>query len=128
MNMILTPKPMPAQVGMLGYTKHETSGECLQHKVMTEAEVATIETTDGKKDFGTFYTCSLKDLGSVNIAATRLGLPIWEVKSQYRMVTELQKGMSLAPDTIAKAERAICELLKMVTDESGIDSMRGLTL
>ena len=76
--------------------------------------------------FNTYYTCSLKDLTSVNIAATSLGMPLWEVKKSLSLVKNRMEQAQIAPEQISNAMSAIGELLKMVTDETTMP--RGVAL
>ena len=102
---------------MLGYEKDPRKGENIRLVDMSAAQVAAIKTNAGIEEFASFYTCSLKDMGGCNIAATRLGLPLWEVSAQLPMAKELMEGTAIDKDTISGAAQVVGELLKMVTNE-----------
>ena len=107
---------------MLGYEKDPKKGENIQPVHMTAADVAAIKQSTGATEFASYYTCSLKDMGSCNIAATRLGLPLWEVSSQIPMAKDLLDGTKLARDNISGAAQVVGELLKMVTNEKTMEN------
>ena len=104
---------------MLGFKKDPTKGENIRAVSMSADETAAVKTAEpeGLTAFASYYTCSLKDMGSCNIAATRLGLPIWEVSAQSSMVKELLDGSQITRETISDAAHVVGELLKMVTNE-----------
>ena len=108
---------------MFGYEKHPEKGENIKAVEMSEEDADAIKTNTpaGSAAFSSYYTCSLKDLGSCNIAATKLGLPLWEVFSQLSMAKELLEGTQIAKETIANAADIVGQLLKMVTDEATMD-------
>ena len=108
---------------MLGYEKDPEKGVNINAVKMSAEEADAIKTNTpaGVAAFSSYYTCSLKDLGSCNIAATRLGLPLWEVYSQHSMARELLEGTQLAKETIKNAADVVGELLKMVTDEATME-------
>jgi len=114
---------VPLQVGMLGYTKDPEQGVNINAVKMSTGEADAIKTNTpaGEAAFSSYYTCSLKDLGSCNIAATKLGLPLWEVFSQHSMAKELLEGTQIAKDTIKNAAVVVGQLLKMVTDEATME-------
>eukprot|EP00964_Phaeocystis_antarctica_P137135 scaffold101630_cov63-Phaeocystis_antarctica.AAC.3 len=104
---------------MLGFEKDPTKGENIRDVEMSADETAAVKTAEpeGLTAFASYYTCSLKDMGSCNIAATRLGLPIWEVSAQLPMVRELFEKAQFDKKTISDAAKVVGQLLKMVTDE-----------
>ena len=108
---------------MLGYTKDPEQGVNINAVKMSTGEADAIKTNTpaGEAAFSSYYTCSLKDMGSCNIAATRFGLPLWEVSSQRTMAQELLEGTQLGKDIIKSAANAVGELLKMVTDEATME-------
>ena len=64
----------PKVSALFGYEKHPQAGENLTAKVMNAADVQAVKAAD-QDVFNTYSTCSLKDLTSLNIAATSLGMP-----------------------------------------------------
>ena len=68
---------------MVGYTTDETSNENMNRTLLDETVLQRIHQKGdpGVQDFVTYYTTSLKDLASVNIASTRYGMPIWEASA-----------------------------------------------
>ena len=108
---------------MFGYEKHPEKGENIKAVEMSEEDADAIKTNTpaGSAAFSSYYTCSLKDMMGSNIAATRYGLPLWEVFSQRTMAQELLEGTQLGKDIIKSAADAVGELLKMVTDEATME-------
>ena len=109
---------------MFGYEKHLTKGENIKSMKMSKEEADAIKTNtpaEGYAAFSSYYTCSLKDMGSCNIAATRFGLPLWEVFSQLSMLKDQLAGAQIAKETIEDAANAVGQLLKMVTDEATME-------
>jgi len=110
----VTPK-----AGMVGFTKDPQKGENMRVVLMSDDETNNVNTS--QELFNTYYTCSLKDLMSVNIAATRLGLPIWEIQANLSLVKDLMENATIQPEQIRNAACAVAEVLKMVTDEPSLD-------